>query len=363
MPPKKLISITINGKPYEVSEKTTVKRALESAGFKFGIFPGEGDLQAPCGTGGCYSCMVLRNRKSVRACVSPIKEKGEGEGEGEAAAIETRLPEDFVPRRIIHGPSPHAVGGKGTPWWVKAEPGGYIEVAIWAAGCNLRCPQCQNYAITYDSKTRPKTPYEAARLVTFARQFYGVDRMAISGGEPALNRPWLVEYFKELKRLNPDEKARLHLDSSGTVLTPDYIDELVLECGVTDIGIEPKGVRKATFMEITGIKDEKLVERYMQTQWKGIRHILDNYRDRVFLGVGFPYNSAFMSLDEVSEFGKKLAGLDRELQVCVLDYFPAFRRKDLKRPAVDEMLRVKELLHGAGLKTVLVQTSRGYFGP
>ncbi|MCQ1535724.1 radical SAM protein [Methanosarcina sp. KYL-1] len=350
----KRISITVNGKRCESVEKGTVKDALESAGLKFGIFPGEGDLQAPCGTGGCHTCMVLQNKEPVRACVTPVEDEG---------VIETELPAGFVPLRIIHGPSPHSVGGKATPWWLKARPGGYIEVAIWAAGCNLRCPQCQNYAITCDSKSRPKTPQEAARLITSARQLYGVDRMAISGGEPTLNRPWLTEYFKELKRLNPDGQARLHLDSNGTILTPDYIDELVLKCGVTDIGIEPKGVRKETFMEITGMGDEKLVERYMQTQWEGIYHILQNYRDRVFLGVGFPYNRAFMKMDEVSEFGKKLSGLDPEVQVCVLDYFPAFRRKDLKRPDVDEMLEVKEALHEAGLRTVLVQTSRGHFGP
>jgi hypothetical protein len=43
------------------------------------------------------------------------------------------------------------------------------------------------------------------------------------GGEATLNCPWLVGYFKELKALNPDPEARLHLDSNGTVLAPDYI--------------------------------------------------------------------------------------------------------------------------------------------
>ncbi|SES62030.1 pyruvate formate lyase activating enzyme [Methanococcoides vulcani] len=349
---KKRIPITVNGKHYQVAEKTTIKRALESLGFEFGIFSKEGDLQSPCGFGGCYTCMVLLNGDPVRTCVTLIEKN---------ASIETRLPEDFVPKRIIHGPQPHRVGGKATPWWLKAK--GYIEVAIWAAGCNLRCPQCQNYSITYDGKSSPITPYEAAQRVTLARRNYEVDRMAISGGEPTLNKPWLVEYFKELKHLNQDEKARLHLDSNGTILTKDYIDELVLECGVTDIGIEPKGVRTETFMKITGIEDEKLVKRYQHTQWQGIRHITENYLDRVFLGVGFPYNSYFMGLDEVSEFGKKLAGINPEVQVCVLDYFPAFKRKEMKRPSVEEMMNVKKTLNETGLKTVIVQTSKGHFGP
>jgi pyruvate formate lyase activating enzyme len=75
---------------------------------------------------------------------------------------------------------------------------------IWAAGCNLRCPQCQNYATTYDGVGGAVTPQEAALLVTRARGRYGVDRMAVSGGEATLNRPWLVGFFQALKALNPD---------------------------------------------------------------------------------------------------------------------------------------------------------------
>jgi len=76
--------------------------------------------------------------------------------------------------------------------------------------------------------------------------------MAISGGEPTLNKRWLIEYFRELKKLNSDKEARLHLDSNGALLTPEYIDELA-EAGVNNIGVEPKGLRLETFMDISGI--------------------------------------------------------------------------------------------------------------
>jgi pyruvate formate lyase activating enzyme len=285
-------------------------------------------------------------------------------------AIETTLPRvrrgspqtDHVPRRIIHGPQGHAVGGKATPWWLKAERQ-YIEVAIWAAGCNLRCPQCQNFATTYDGTSQPMTPQEAALLVTDARQRYHVDRMAISGGEATLNRPWLVQYFHALKALNPDPQARLHLDSNGTLLTPGYIDELILEAGVTDIGIEPKAVQVATFQRITGIADAALAGRYLDTAWRAIEHVVTTYSGRVFLGVGMPYNRELVSLDEVEEFGRRLASIDPEVQLCVLDYFPTFRRQALFRPHPSEMLNVKRMLEGAGLRTVVVQTAIGHLGP
>ena len=351
--PRRSISITVDGQPFSVPERITVKRALERIGFSFGIAVGEGDFAAPCRTGGCWCCAVLVDGGLARACVSPVVE---------GMVIRTQLPAEYSPQRIVHGPQPHGVGGKATPWWLKAQ-GRYIEVAIWTAGCNLRCPQCQNFTTTYDGVTAPLSPQEAAQRMTRARRRYGVDRMAISGGEPTLNPPWLIQYFQALRTLNPDHEARLHLDSNGTLLTPDYLDELVLEAGVTDIGIEPKGVYPETFMRITGIEDAALAQRYLTSAWEAIAYVAERYSDRVYLGVGLPYNSALISLEEVEVFGRRLAAIDSELQLCVLDYFPAFRRQELERPRPLEMLTVKRLLEGTGLKTVVVQTAAGHFGP
>ncbi|PCN49936.1 radical SAM protein, partial [Candidatus Geothermarchaeota archaeon ex4572_27] len=351
--PRGHVRIEVNGVPYEVPDRITVKEALTILGFKVGVFPGEGDVQAPCGTGGCYTCLVLVDGEYRRACVTPIEH---------GMKIELKPPGEGDLRRVVHGPQPHMVGGKATPWNLKRR-GRYVEVAIWAAGCNLRCPQCQNWEVTYDGVSEPTTPQQAAEALTAARLAYDVDRMAISGGEPTINRRWLTSFFRHLRRLNPDPKARLHLDSNGTVLTPDYIDELV-EAGVTDIGVEPKGVRVETFMHITGVQDRELAARYLENSWRAIKYIVDNYYpEKVFLGVGLPYNRELISMEEVHDFGLKLASIHPEVQLCVLDYFPAFRRRGLKRPSPSEMLEVKRVLESAGLKTVIVQTSIGHIGP
>ena len=265
--------------------------------------------------------------------------------------------------RRVSGFQPHPVGGVGTPWWLK-DRGTYIEVACFAHGCNLRCPQCQNFSVTYDSVEEPLRPDEAARRLTALRHYYGVDRMAISGGEPTLNRDWLISFFKALRAFNRDPKARFHLDTNATLLTPDYIDELVLEAGITDIGPDVKGLRLETFMEITGIRDVELARRYHENEWKAVKYIIDHYYpDEVFMGIGIPYNPAFMDLEELREMGERIAGMDPEVQVCVLDYFPTFRRRDIRRPSFRQMLRAREVLLEAGLKTVIAQTSMGHVGP
>lgn len=107
------------------------------------------------------------------------RSKGRDEGLYES------LLENTKPVRIIHGFQRHPVGGVGTPWWLKASRKN-IEVACLAAGCNLRCPQCQNLTTSYLGKGNYITPEEAAFRLTEARIREGVNRMAISGGEATL---------------------------------------------------------------------------------------------------------------------------------------------------------------------------------
>jgi len=59
----------------------------------------------------------------------------------------------------------------------------------------------------------------------------------------------------------------------------------------------------------------------------------------------------------------ELAGIDPQIQLCVLDDFPTSRRQDLRRPHPAEMLEVKRILEGEGLRTVVVQTAVGHVGP
>ena len=351
--PRRYVRITVQGEACEVPERITVLKALEFLGFELSPFPGEGQLSVPCGTGGCFSCSVLVDGELRPACTTPVRE---------GMVIELPEPGQRLLRRVS-GFQPHPVGGVGTPWWLK-DKGTYIEVACFAHGCNLRCPQCQNFTVTYDNISRPRRPEEAARILTALRRHYRVDRMAISGGEPTLNRPWLVAFFKALRALNKDPKARFHLDTNATVLTPDYIDELVLEAGITDVGPDVKGLRLETFMRITGITDRELARRYHRNEWEAVKYIIDHYYpEQVFMGIGIPYNPAFMDLEELREMGERIASMDPEVQVCVLDYFPTFRRRDIRRPSFEQMLEARRVLMEAGLKTVVAQTELGHVGP
>jgi len=348
----KEVTIHVDDKSLQVPSGITVKKALKLSGYRTIKFPEKEALFVPCGLGGCWSCAVLIDGEPRPACKALVRD---------GLCIKTSSLEEHQLRRIVHGFSGHPVGGVGTPWWLK-HAHEYIEVACFAAGCNFRCPQCQNWDITYNGKGEPMTPSEAAEKMTESRKKFGVDRMAISGGESILNRGWLIEYVRALKRLNPDEGARIHIDTNGSILTKDYIDELV-EAGMTDVGIDLKGCTTETFMRITAVKDRRLAERYLFTAWTAVRYLADRYESTVFTGVGIPYNAKLISLDEIGLMGKNLYEIDPDIQVCALDYRPEFKRLDLLKPSYDDMVEVHKVLKGAGLKTVICQTEYGHIGP
>jgi pyruvate formate lyase activating enzyme len=346
------VTIRVNGGKAEVPARTTVMEALKQLGYRFSPLPEKDTIHAPCMVGGCWSCAVLVDGELRPSCVTPVRE---------AMNIETEIPSGVETLRLVHGFMGHTVGGVGTPWWLKGLSR-YIEVACFACGCNLRCPQCQNWTTTYCGKEEPMTPGMAAETMTQLRRRTGVDRMAISGGESTLNRRWLTSYVGRLKKLNPDPEARIHVDTNATLLTPDYIDELV-EAGMTDIGPDLKGLKLETFMEVTGLKDKALALKLLENSWRALEYLVDNYWGEIFIGVGVPYNPSLISLEELASIGERLYQIEAEIQVCLLDYRGEFRRLSLRRPSYSEMEKARRILKNTGLKTVIAQTSLGHIGP
>jgi len=144
-------------------------------------------------------------------------------------------------------------------------------------------------------------------------------------------------------------------------LTRDYLEDLI-EAGMTDIDMDLKAIRVSSFQEITGLVDEELALKYMETAWQAAKYLNDTHPE-IFLGIGIPYNSELISIDEIREMGEKIAEIDPWIQVCALDYRPKFRRPDLVKPSFWEMLQVHGILRDCGLESVICQTERGKIGP
>jgi len=326
------ITVRVDGEEVEV-ESRWVEGALREIGH---------DVDAPCGVGGCYACAVRLNGEVVPACNSKLTEGDEVETEDVDGKI-----------RVVSGFQPHPVGGVGTPVELKDKPG-YVEAACFAHGCNLRCPQCQNHSIAFGTAMGARMrPEEVARLLVGTAREYGVNRVAISGGEPTLNREFLVEFVRKCREYGgPD--LRVHVDTNGTVLSPDYVDELV-EAGMTDIGIDVKGFRPETFAEVAGI-DVKEAAEYVDGVLRILEYLADEYLEEVFVGVGVPYNPELVDKEEVFALTDWLyEHLGEDVQVCYLDYRPEFRRRDLPLPKYEDMVELEEYAKSLGFRRVHAQ--------
>ena len=151
------------------------------------------------------------------------------------------------------------------------------------------------------------------------------------------------------------------MDTNGSILTKDYLEDLI-QVGMTDLVLDLKAISASTFQEITGLVDEELALKYMETAWQAAKYLHDSHPE-VFLGIGIPYNRELISIDEIREMGEKIAQIDPWIQVSALDYRPEFRRPDLVKPSFRDMMQVHAVLRDCGLESVICQTERGKIGP
>jgi pyruvate formate lyase activating enzyme len=352
-------TVIIDGQTYRFADQLTILQALVKTGYKVSHFPEEGQVYAPCRMGGCWSCTVLVDGALKPSCVTPVKG-------GMEIITDRKLIEERPPLRMVASFKPHPVGGVGTPHRLRkkqslTDPPYYTEVGAFTQGCILRCPTCQNWPITYASRGTPLTPEQAANIINSKAKYYNLKRIAFSGGESTINRRWLIDTLKNLKELNTSE-VKLHIDTNGVLLTPDYIDQLIA-AGMTDIGVDIKAPSLDTFKKVTGIKSPALSRRLLELSWAGIEYLLKNCDKKIFFGLGIVYNRSLIPSEELKEIAGRIVALNPSVQVCLLDYRPEFRQRDIVQPSAGEMFDVWKLLKKMGLECVLCQTTAGYYGP
>ena len=334
------VTIEVDGNMASVPERISVREALEGLGHAVAAVPGEPGVSTACGTGACWSCAVEVDGVMRPACITAVRE---------GMAINTRRAGDTTPRRrvmLFSGPA-------GIP---------YVEAACFTLGCNFRCPQCSNWSITFRGDAEALTPEETARRSTLMGETIEANWTLITGGECTLNRPWLVQFITQLRKLRPHPGFRIIVDTNGSLLTHDYVDELVA-VGMTDIAIDLKGLRSSTFRRITGVEDEELADRYRDTAWEAARYVVSDYGDRLSHVFNIPYNKELISLNELNQIGTKLHKIDPSVHVSVISYKGAFRREHMLPPGYREMEKAHAILRGVGLSNVFAQTMEGLIQP
>ena len=142
-----------------------------------------------------------------------------------------------------------------------------LRYVIFFQGCPLRCKFCHN-PDTWDTKGGEEvTVGELLKSIIEYKSFmkFSNGGVTASGGEPLLQKKFLIELFKLLKQ----EGIHTTIDTSGFVNIDDELDELL---DLTDlVMLDIKHLDPQEHLELTGVENEKILRFLDHLRDKGVK--------------------------------------------------------------------------------------------
>lgn len=99
-----------------------------------------------------------------------------------------------------------------------------IRFVLFLQGCNLKCKYCHNRD-TWDMRNGSYVSLDHVfkKIMKYKNYIYPKGGVTVTGGEPLLQVPFLIELFKKLKK----ENIHTCIDTSGMIAISDNIEELL----------------------------------------------------------------------------------------------------------------------------------------
>lgn len=127
-----------------------------------------------------------------------------------------------------------------------------IRFIVFMQGCRLECKYCQNRDTWSLQKNKEYSVDEVVEKVLRTKPYMEKTGggVTVSGGEPLLQAPFLIELFKELKKHN----ISTCIDTAGSVMINDTIKELL---ELTDLVLlDIKHIDEKKCIELTGFSNK-----------------------------------------------------------------------------------------------------------
>jgi len=176
----------------------------------------------------------------------------------------------------------------------------YVSFVVFFAGCNFRCPWCQNGDLIPSGSGRPcKLSEVFERLV---RSIPVVEAVVASGGEPTLQPGALAALFEGSKKLG----LSTFLDTNGSLpnVVSDLADADLLDYVSIDLKARPEPAAYAKAIGLSTVEAAALLTRIWETvetcKGRGIRH---EFRTTIVPGICDTRTDAV-------EIAKKLRGAE-----------------------------------------------------
>jgi len=174
------------------------------------------------------------------------------------------------------------------------------RVWITLSDCNFRCRGC--FSLAREPIGKPMTVEQLINLVKKSScDYYGdtpLEEAVITGGEPTLNKHYLVDLVSQLKEFI----GGVVLDTNGYFLDDTYLDELI-EVGLTEVMFDLKAW------------NEKLHEWYTGYSNKRILANIRNAYGKVKLVVNTVYIPGIVDESEIESIAKFLSEIDKKGEI------------------------------------------------
>jgi len=171
------------------------------------------------------------------------------------------------------------------------------RVWITLSDCNFKCRGCFSFA-----REPIGEPMSVEQLINLVKKssmgYYGdtpLEEAVITGGEPTLNRHYLVDLVSQLKEFI----GGVVLDTNGYLLDDAYLTELI-DAGLTEVMFDLK------------VWDEKLHEWYTGYSNKRILANIRNAYGKIKLVVNTVYIPGIVDESEIESIAKFLSEIDKK---------------------------------------------------
>lgn len=227
---------------------------------------------------------------------------------------------------------------------------GNVSLVVFFAGCNLRCPYCQNSGlIPMDSGEEVDLDYLRQRIMINMTPVPVLDSVVLSGGEPTLQ----AEAVREVAGLVRELGLKLMLDTNGSV--PEAIEPL-LEAGLVDrVALDIKAPLNARdYGECAGISDAGEVV-------SNVGRSLD-----LCMEYGVDVEARTTVAPTVTDSERLIRGIASDIKDrCAVYYLQQYdntgevlspRLRKLAPPSKERLVELAEAALGEGLGNVYVKT-------
>jgi pyruvate-formate lyase-activating enzyme len=173
-------------------------------------------------------------------------------------------------------------------------------------------------------------PYCPGKLrpeqVTWSAQGYGPARNIVSftGGDLYCQPAFYAKTFRLLKKEAPD--LWIHIETNGYGLTKRNL-EVLYEAGLDSIWLDMKAYDEEVYRFLCGTSNKHVLE---------LPHLI---RDMgLVLEVVLLYIPALVEVGQLEKFAELIAGVDKDIPVMLLAFFPEYKLQGYRPPTPEEMV-------------------------